>query len=153
MIVQTRLLGPIQMPDECLVWRGAHTPDGYGRIAVGVAAGQTERVHKRAWEQVNGPVPVGLVLDHLCRNRACWNVGHLEAVTVGTNIRRGLTGEVARQRQLQKTHCRAGHPFTPENTYRPPSSNKRMCRTCVRERHRWYDHLRREEDHRHGQAA
>jgi hypothetical protein len=30
-----------------------------------------------------------------------------------------------------KTHCKQGHPFTPENTYVPPSRpNERHCRIC-----------------------
>lgn len=37
--------------------------------------------HRRAWEAANGPVPDGLVLDHLCRNRWCCNPTHLEPVT------------------------------------------------------------------------
>ncbi|MGH2838441.1 MAG: HNH endonuclease [Thermoleophilaceae bacterium] len=45
--------------------------------------------HRFFWEQAKGPVPDGLVLDHLCGNRACVNPEHLEVVTRGVNTRRG----------------------------------------------------------------
>lgn len=47
------------------------------------------RKYRPAWEAVNGPVPPGLVLDHLCRDRRCRRPDHLEAVTEEENIRRG----------------------------------------------------------------
>ncbi|GAA1404148.1 hypothetical protein GCM10009600_13480 [Oerskovia paurometabola] len=50
--------------------------------------------------------------------------------------RRARTGSTERSargaRQLEKTHCPAGHEYTPENTYRFPSDNRarRRCRAC-----------------------
>ncbi|WP_414654556.1 HNH endonuclease signature motif containing protein [Intrasporangium sp.] len=73
-----------------------------------------------------GPIPEGLVLDHLCRNRACCNPAHLEPVTIRENI---LRGEPA-----NRTHCPHGHAYTPENTR--IDNNMRSCRTCIRERAR-----------------
>jgi hypothetical protein len=100
---------------------------GYGRFWVD---GRTVMAHRFAWEQANGPVPDGKQLDHLCRNRSCVNPGHLEPVTIGENVLRGigLTAENAR-----KTSCRAGHPFTQANTYVNPRG-ERQCRTCQRQR-------------------
>jgi hypothetical protein len=38
----------------------------------------------------------------------------------------------------KKTHCKRGHPFSPENTYIRPSTGQRQCRTCYCERaRRW----------------
>jgi hypothetical protein len=37
---------------------------------------------------VNGPVPVGLELDHLCGNKSCAKPKHLEPVTHVENMRR-----------------------------------------------------------------
>ena len=44
--------------------------------------------HVLAWELFYGRVPVGLELDHLCRNPACFNPAHLEAVTHKQNMER-----------------------------------------------------------------
>lgn len=69
---------------RCWVWRGG-TVNGYGRTSV---AGKAVAVHRAAYEVLVGPIPEGLTLDHLCRNRACYNPAHLEPVTLSENVRR-----------------------------------------------------------------
>ncbi|MEV4271931.1 HNH endonuclease signature motif containing protein [Micromonospora aurantiaca (nom. illeg.)] len=81
--------------------------------------------HRIAYEMKRGPVPDGLELDHLCRNRRCVRPAHLEPVTRRTNL---LRGETIPARLAERTHCRHGHEFTPENTYQWRGS--RFCRTC-----------------------
>lgn len=70
------------------------TWDGYMQVTVD---GRRGRAHKVAWELANGPVPKGLTLDHLCRNRICCEVAHLEPITNRENVLRGDLPEVARQ--------------------------------------------------------
>ena len=77
-----------------------------------------------------GPLPDGLVLDHLCRNRACVNPEHLEPVTQSVNLLRGETVNAAAS---ARTHCINGHEFSPVNTRISPSG-RRVCRSCGRAR-------------------
>lgn len=68
---------------ECLVWTGAITHLGYGSMTINNRA---VPVHRFAWERVKGPIPNGLVIDHICHNRACVNVEHLRAVSQMQNM-------------------------------------------------------------------
>jgi hypothetical protein len=75
---------------------------------------------------VNGPIPDGLHLDHLCKVRNCVRPSHLEAVTPRENVMRsdGVASLNAR-----KTHCKRGHPFSGRNLYVRPNG-ERACRKC-----------------------
>ena len=138
----------------CLIWSGRMNQSGYGQIGISrnhaaeLGIGQTILVHRLAWDLANGPVPDGLQLDHLCRNRSCINVAHLELVTPSQNVRRGdgpvlsalrLQARRALQREAYKTHCKHGHALTPDNVY-ADKRGFRTCRECQRERSRvWKD--------------
>lgn len=68
-------------PDACWLWLGGHLQSGY-------AMGSRTTAHREVYEKMRGPIPPGLEIDHLCRNRGCVNPSHLEAVTHQENIRR-----------------------------------------------------------------
>jgi hypothetical protein len=136
---------PAHRPDlgPCWVWTASRTPAGYGQIA------NNDRVlvtaHRWAWEQENGPVPDGLELDHLCRNRACVRTSHLEAVTGAVNAQRGLKGDLKPSAPLREV-CANGHLMTPENRFsrKDGTGRKVGCRQCSRDSsRRYYDRTRR----------
>ena len=114
-----------KLPD-CMDWWGFIQRDGYGSV---FRNGVTIPVHRAAYEYVNGPIPEGLVIDHLCRNRSCVNPDHMEPVTRKTNTLRG-TSPMARN--ARKRRCHKGHWFTPENTTVRRSVQGGLYRVCKR---------------------
>lgn len=116
---------------QCWLWRGTLN-DGYGQFSVRRVTHQAHhRAHRIAWELLRSRIPDGLQLDHLCRVRNCVNPAHLEVVTNRENVKRGvgLTAINAR-----KTHCKHGHPLTPDNVRvevdRRSGAVGRKCKAC-----------------------
>jgi len=96
--------------------------------------------HRLSYRIFIGDIPDGLTIDHVCHNedldcpggecihRKCWRPSHLRCVPRGVNV---LAGKTIAARNAAKTHCRWGHEFTPENTWRSPTRNGRWCRKCL----------------------
>lgn len=114
----------------CLIWAACRSSAGYAKF--NAQGNRVEYGHRLAYEALIGPIPEGLVVDHLCRNRACVNPDHLEPVGRGENVMRGETLTAANH---IKTHCPQGHEYTPENT-RVSKNGHRRCLTCDRARDR-----------------
>ena len=109
---------------DCWRWQGQHNKNGYGAISIGRTF---PFVHRVIWEELVGPIPEGLEIDHLCKVRDCVNPDHLEPVTHLENVRRsyGIGGW-----NRNKTHCPRGHEYSEMNTYR--NRGWRTCRSCKR---------------------
>jgi HNH endonuclease len=127
----------------CLMWTAYRMPNGYARYA---HEGQACYAHRVVYETVVSPIPPGLTVDHLCRNRACVNPWHMEPVTNRVNI---LRGETIMATNAAKTHCVHGHEYTPENTIINPKTGRRRCATCAREQQDERNRQRREERAQH----
>lgn len=116
----------------CWEWQGNITPNGYGAW-YGLKGPYEERLaHRISYRAFTGPIPAGLQIDHLCRNRCCVNPAHLEAVTRKVNI---LRGESSSAQNARKTHCPKGHPYEQGNIYRL-AQGTRICRQCAIDRQR-----------------
>lgn len=101
----------------CMVSAGQLNNNGYGP-------------HRRRWISEFGPIPDGLDLDHLCRNRWCVNTAHLELVSRKENLARGKQSS-----RRDVALCRKGlHPWTEDNIY-VDSRGKSVCAPCRTEYH------------------
>lgn len=128
-----RFWSKVDKTSDCWTWTGSHFKQtGYALFNVKMTDGvwRPTTAHRVAYRLSTGPIPDGLVLDHLCRNRWCVNPAHLEPVTRGENV---LRGEGRSAQQARWTECPRGHSFDGPNTYIRPSG-KRECRTCMNAR-------------------
>lgn len=105
----------------CWEWAG-HKRGGYGRFTI---KSRLLSAHRYSYELFRKPIPVGLQIDHLCRNKACVNPNHLEVVTNQENCQR-------RTRLI--THCPNGHEYTDDNLVPYAlSQGRRACKECQKE--------------------
>lgn len=140
-----RIASKIKVNPEsgCWEWQGAKHSCGYGRITTGGSRSPNMKVHyphRIAYESVKGPIPQGLQIDHLCRNRLCVNPDYLEAVTQKENMLRGIGASAI---NAAKTHCIRGHVLEGDNLQIPRGGKWtwRRCHECykLRKRKAWKD--------------
>lgn len=146
--------GPViaARPDlgPCWLWTGGLHAAGYGAFRPSKKTPGAGSAHSWSFEQLVGPVPKGMTLDHLCHtfdlscpggrceHRRCAAPLHLEIVTPGENARRGRGGA----RQAAKTHCPQNHEYAGRNLI-VNKNGGRQCRTCVYAQHKVRRDLRR----------
>lgn len=114
--------------DGCWEWQACKTPGGYGRM---MFRGRMTTGHRAAMIVTGHDVPVGMHVDHICKNIVCIRPSHLRVVTPRQNVRYSdaVTGINSR-----KTHCKRGHPLSGNNLYERPyrGITARQCLTCRR---------------------
>lgn len=132
---ERRILSRFRRGDGC--WEWDHISPGTGGYGVVRYNGRQMVAHRAVYEILVGPIPEGLTLDHLCRNRACVRPDHLEPVSMRENV---LRGKAVTAEHAVKTHCPAGHLYDEANTYMGSLQGGRFrcrkCRACHRERER-----------------
>lgn len=126
--VPTDALATVSTP--CWLWRASKDRDGYGGFGL---EGKWLRAHRLAYELACGPIPDGMLIDHLCRRPSCVRPDHLDLVNNRENVLRGVSpGATA----IRTDVCKYGHSDWYD---RPPSTrNGRNCRICQRESSRRY---------------
>lgn len=113
-------------PGQCWIWTAYIRKDGYADFWL---HGGMVASHRLSYTLRNGGINEHLVLDHLCRNRACVNPDHLEVVTNKENVSRGLMTA----RQVSKIHCSRGHILDQPNLVKSALvKNMRSCLACSR---------------------
>lgn len=96
--VEERFWSHVDASGDCWEWNGRS--DEYGRFGLN---GKVLLAHRFVWELLVGPIPDGMTIDHLCRNRYCVNPGHLEVVSGTENIRRGYSASPPRSSSRPST--------------------------------------------------
>lgn len=127
----------------CREWLGSLL-DGYGRISLPrrhtpIGQNRARIVHRVAYETWVSPIPEGMTIDHLCRNRACIEPTHLEVVSGGENT---LRGQGIPARNARKTHCKYGHELRDDNI-KPNPHGYRICAECQHQHEREYARRKR----------
>ena len=127
--MQERLSKKIaKQPLGCWLWLGGLDGKGYGQFWL---HGRHVQAHRVVYEQIVGPIPDGLSIDHLCRARNCVNPQHLEPVSILENIQRGYSANNGGHNK-RKTACPQGHLYSEENTrlHFKRGYWRRECRLC-----------------------
>lgn len=115
----------IDSKTNCWNWTSSLTKDGYGQFHFY----RTHPAHVVSYMLFKGKINPKLECDHLCENKRCVNPNHLRQITHAENLKLANTYPVQNK---NKTHCKYGHGFTPENTY--TSGKGRQCKICTKDR-------------------
>ncbi len=119
----------VNVSGSCWIWTGIIDHKGYGQFAANHK--KHLAAHRWAYEALVGPIKEGLVVDHLCRNRACCNPDHMELVTTKENV---LRGEGITAQNARRVACCCGHEYSV--CHRKNGRSYRFCKRCKNEHQR-----------------
>ena len=126
--MERRFFAKIQEIPEmgCWVWTAGRDKNGYGKFTVNK---RPRMAHRVSYEAKFGPIPDGLVIDHLCRETSCVNPDHLRAVTTRENLMAAGSLSLAK-RLAERDNCETCGSAYEQLSY------QRACRECMRVRNR-----------------
>ena len=113
----------------CWLWKGATGGKKQHRYGVFTVCGRLVCAHRASYEHFVGPIPKGLVCDHVCEVKLCVNWQHLEPKSQVKNLHASC--HTLNYRNSALTHCKNGHELFGDNIRMYKS--QRVCRACKRE--------------------
>ena len=119
-----------EAPGGCVEWLGSVNAQGYGRVRT--ASQGDFQAHRVALAIAGVDIPQGFVVDHICRNRRCVNVAHLDVTTPRENTARGIGPTAAAVFARMRGVCINGHIIAEVGTHRQRGSE--TCAQCGRDR-------------------
>lgn len=115
--LSNRFWSKVEKTEKCWNWTGA-TAYGYGKINIENVA---RTAHRLSWAWINGPIPDGMVIDHICHNHACVRPEHLRLATRKQNVEyrkgaqsnssSGVRGVYPKRKKWSASVCHHGKSF------------------------------------------
>jgi hypothetical protein len=110
---------------ECRISTYSTGSHGYAQIGWQESgARHVVLAHRAAWEYVHERVPVGMTLDHTCKNRRCVNPEHLRVISNFENARR------TNGKDWPLGECENGHPNSFLKRYGRGRQARVKCSEC-----------------------
>lgn len=115
-------------------WENTYSVEGNGYKQMRLH-GRLIMIHRFVWVLHFGPIEDGLDINHLCTNRGCCRIEHLEKITRKEHLHKTDVFKVYLL-HAAKTSCPHGHPYSADNTYYWKNQRTglvgRKCRECHR---------------------